>query len=101
MKQPAPSPENMSREEVMAGVQAIVMKQLDLTDKARVAPEVHIIADLGVDSLDIVEMSMDIDETFGIDTEDIGENQSAQNPELKISAIVDNVISTIAKKQQS
>jgi acyl carrier protein len=52
-----------------ATLQQIIADQLDV-DKEKVVKEASFIDDLDADSLDVVEMVMSIEETFGIEIED-------------------------------
>jgi len=47
----------------MAVVQDILIKQLDIT-RAHITPEARIMGDLGADSLDIMEITMTLEERF-------------------------------------
>lgn len=47
----------------------VVMEQLDVT-KEECVPEASFIDDLGADSLDLVELIMEMEEAFGIEIED-------------------------------
>ena len=49
----------------MAQVQDILMHQLQVT-REQIAPEARIMADLGADSLDMVEIAMKAEEQFGV-----------------------------------
>ena len=47
----------------------IISKQLS-ADAAEISPETNIMEDLGADSLDVVELLMAIEETFGVSVPD-------------------------------
>ena len=47
----------------------ILAKQIG-TDKAKIKPETNIVADLGADSLDLVEVLMSLEDEFGISIPD-------------------------------
>jgi len=49
----------------MEKVRGILAKQLDV-DPARIHPETNIFEDLGADSLDVVELLMELEEAYGI-----------------------------------
>ena len=55
----------------MAAVQDIIMAQLDLP-REQVTAEAGIIEDLNADSLDVIEISMNLEERFGISIPDEG-----------------------------
>ncbi|KHL82944.1 acyl carrier protein [Helicobacter pylori] len=50
-------------------MQAVIAEQLNV-DAAQVTPEAKFVKDLGVDSLDIVELIMALEERFGIEIPD-------------------------------
>ena len=55
----------MTRETMELEVQNILMKQLNL-DREQLVPEARIMEDLGADSLDIAEITMLLEENFGV-----------------------------------
>lgn len=59
----------MDEADIRAGVYRIVAKSFDL-DVENIKPTASIIDDLGGDSLDLVEITMRIEETFGIEIPD-------------------------------
>ncbi|WRF03510.1 acyl carrier protein [Helicobacter pylori] len=50
-------------------MQAVIAEQLNI-DASQVTPEAKFVKDLGVDSLDIVELIMALEERFGIEIPD-------------------------------
>jgi acyl carrier protein len=66
----------------------LVMEQLDVTKEACV-PEASFIDDLGADSLDLVELIMEMEEVFGVEIAD---------EELEKIRTVKDVIDFLAKK---
>ncbi|MCQ2865642.1 acyl carrier protein [Helicobacter pylori] len=50
-------------------MQAVIAEQLEI-DVSQVTPEAKFVKDLGVDSLDIVELIMALEERFGIEIPD-------------------------------
>lgn len=56
-------------EELFKRVQKILSKQL-LIDEEKVTPDSRIMEDLGADSLDIVELIMELEEAFSIEIAD-------------------------------
>ena len=53
-------------------LKAMVVDQIGI-DPADIAPESDIIKDLGCDSLDIVDMLMSVEETYGVTVKDVSE----------------------------
>ena len=58
----------MSREEIFEGVKKIVMDSCE--DGKTITEETSIVDELGLDSLDIVEMLMALEEEFGVTIDD-------------------------------
>lgn len=54
--------DNLSEKEIL-GINQILIRQLDLRSE-QLVPEAKIMGDLGADSLDIVEISMAVEEEF-------------------------------------
>lgn len=59
----------MNDDEIVEKVTTIVCDQLDV-DKEKVKPEASFINDLGADSLDIVELVMELEEEFDMSIPD-------------------------------
>lgn len=59
----------MADEEIADRVATIISDQLDV-EKDKVQPETNFINDLGADSLDIVELVMELEEEFGMSIPD-------------------------------
>lgn len=59
----------MEHEEIFAKVKDVIVDQLSVDDDD-VTPEASFFDDLGADSLDIVELVMALEETFGISIPD-------------------------------
>ncbi|MBN1664388.1 MAG: acyl carrier protein [Deltaproteobacteria bacterium] len=66
----------------------IIVEQLDVT-KEECVPEAAFIDDLGADSLDLVELVMEMEENFGIEISD---------DELEKIVLVQDVIDFLKKK---
>jgi len=60
---------NTLTETEITKVQDIVMEQLEIK-REQVTPEALIVEDLGADSLDVMEISMKLEETFGFTIDD-------------------------------
>ena len=55
--------------DIFEKLKAIAVNQIGI-DEEKVAPESDIIKELGLDSLDIVDMLMSVEETFGVTIDD-------------------------------
>lgn len=55
--------------DIFEKLKAIAVNQIGIDDE-KVTPESDIIKDLGLDSLDIVDMLMSVEETFGVTIDD-------------------------------
>ena len=55
--------------DIFEKLKAIAVNQIGI-DEEEVTPESDIIKDLGLDSLDIVDMLMSVEETFGVTIDD-------------------------------
>jgi len=56
---------NILSEKDTLAIQDIIIRQLDV-QRDQLTPEARILADLGADSLDVVEISMKLDELFEV-----------------------------------
>lgn len=59
----------MSKDEILAKVREILVKQLDV-DPGAVTPEASFQDDLNADSLDLVELIMELEDHFGVKISD-------------------------------
>lgn len=75
----------MSREEIFEGVKKVVMEAIDEEGKV-ITEDTSIVDELGLDSLDIVEMLMALEEEFDISIED-----SAAEKFVKVSDVIDYI----------
>ena len=74
----------MSREENFEGVKKVVMEAVD--GEKEITIETSIVDELGLDSLDIVEMLMALEEEFEISIDD-----SAAETFVKVSDVIDYI----------
>lgn len=72
----------MERDEIFDKVKSVIVEQLDV-DEGDVSIEASFIDDLGADSLDIVELVMALEETFGISIPD----EEAENIKTVANAV--------------
>lgn len=56
-------------EHTLAKIQTILMRQLDV-QRDQITPEAGLMADLGADSLDMVEIGMTVEEAFSVSLPD-------------------------------
>ena len=72
---------------VLDNVRAIIADQMGI-DESRITPDTDIIKDLGADSLDIVELLMNLETEWGlvIDDEDVPKLQKIKNVVAYIEA---------------
>ena len=68
-------------------IKAIIVDKLKV-DVADVSPEKEIVRDLGADSLDQVELVMELEEEFGVD--EIPEEEAARSKPSATSSITSN-----------
>lgn len=75
--------------DIFEKLKAIAVNQIGI-DEEKVTPDSDIIKDLGLDSLDIVDMLMSVEETFGvtIDDSDVAEMKTVADV---VKFIEDNV----------
>ena len=59
----------MKKEEIVARLKEIIIDRLDVEEE-QIAPEASFVEDLGADSLDIVELIMDLEQEFNIEIPD-------------------------------
>lgn len=59
----------MTRDEIITRARAVVVDMLDCAPEA-VEPETEFAADLGADSMDSIELTMEIEEAFDIEMSD-------------------------------
>lgn len=60
----------MSKASAEAAVRGLIVHHLGV-DESRVTDDAHFLTDLGGDSLDCVELAMDIEDYFGIEVPDV------------------------------
>ena len=59
----------MKKEEMLARLKEIIIDRLDV-EEDQIVPEASFVEDLGADSLDIVELIMDLEQEFNIEIPD-------------------------------
>lgn len=74
----------MSREEIFESVKKVVIEAID--EEKNITEETSIVDELGLDSLDIVEMLMALEEEFDISIDD-----SAAEKFVKVSDVIDHI----------
>lgn len=87
----------MNREEIFEKVKAIVEVEVRDLHRVNVQGNSRIVEDLGCDSLDVVEISIELDKTFGINTSDI-DIETIENG--TVDDIVDMVERILTKKNK-
>ena len=80
----------MGSEEIFEKVKKVIMEQLGVSDSA-ITLEASFIDDLGADSLDIVELIMDLEEEFDIEIPDNDAEKVA-----KVGDVVDYIKEHVA-----
>lgn len=75
----------MSREEIFESVKKVVMEAIDEEGKV-ITEDTSIVDELGLDSLDIVEMLMALEEEFDISIDD-----SIAEKFVKVSDVIDYI----------
>ncbi len=75
----------MSREEIFESVKKVVMEAIDEEGKV-ITEDTSIVDELGLDSLDIVEMLMALEEEFDISIDD-----SVAEKFVKVSDVIDYI----------
>ena len=74
----------MNRREIFESVKKVVMEAID--EEKNITEETSIVDELGLDSLDIVEMLMALEEEFEISIDD-----SAAEKFVKVSDVIDYI----------
>lgn len=57
------------RDEIQDAIITVVAKQINI-DKKKIRPNANLLTDLPLDSLDLVEILMDLEEKFGIESDE-------------------------------
>lgn len=78
---PAPEPPRVPRAELWPKVHDILTKELKIPP-SNITPQAHFVDDLGIDSLDAVELVMSVEEEFGIEIPDEDAEKLTTVPEL-------------------
>ena len=60
----------LKRNEIEADVKDILLEVIVTLDEKDIRPEAKLVEDLGADSLDIVDITMHMEKTFGVDISD-------------------------------
>jgi acyl carrier protein len=59
----------MTDEEILARIEAVAVESLDY--EGRLEPETRVVQDLGLDSLDLLKLAMDLEDRFGVTLDEI------------------------------
>lgn len=86
----------MQKEEVMEKVVELVSEQLEVS-KEKILPESHFLNDLQADSLDIVDLMMQIEEVFDVEIED-DDQEKIETVGDAVNYIVDKMKTKTAKE---
>lgn len=78
----------IARADVYSTVVEMCANQVAI-DPSEICPERHLIADLGMDSLDIVEIQMEMEDQFGITVPD-GDLEKMQTVQQVVQYVIDN-----------
>ena len=81
---------NLTREQVFDEIRRIIAEQSEVPIE-RIDEDAHLVNDLGCDSLDVIEIAMEIEEQFDIDVPD----DTAEKAET-VGKIVDQVFERVA-----
>ena len=81
---------NLTREQVLDDVRRIIAEQSEAPIE-RIDEDAHLVNDLGCDSLDVIEIAMEIEEQFAIDVPD----DTAEKAET-VGKIVDRIFELVA-----
>jgi acyl carrier protein len=65
----APEPPKVSRSELWSRVHDVLVKELQVASSA-ITPQADFMKDLGLDSLDLIELTMALEEEFGMEIQD-------------------------------
>lgn len=65
----APEPPKVSRGELWSRVHDVLVKELQVASTA-ITPQTDFMKDLGLDSLDLIELTMALEEEFGMEIQD-------------------------------
>ncbi len=68
-RKPAPEPPKVSRNELWLRVHGVLVKELHVPSSS-IAPQADFMKDLGLDSLDLIELTMAMEEEFGMEIQD-------------------------------
>ncbi|HBO45345.1 MAG TPA: acyl carrier protein [Planctomycetaceae bacterium] len=82
--------DNLTREQVLDGIRRIIAEQSE-TPIEQIDEDAHLVNGLGCDSLDVIEIAMEIEEQFDIDVPD----DTAEKAET-VGKIVDRVFERVA-----
>lgn len=80
-RKPPPEPPKVSRSELWSRVHDVLVKEVHAPSSS-ITPQVDFMNDLGLDSLDLIELTMALEEEFGMEIEDEEAEKIKTMPQL-------------------
>ena len=82
----------VTRRDVEQDVNEIILEVIVTLDEKDIRPEAKLTEDLGADSLDIMEITMHLEQTFGISITDYQQNEMAGYTISEICDMVEKMV---------